>query len=101
MSLENTGFFILTILAAWVLAALFLGRSHTFLAKKGFSSTKVGTVLVIISIGLFLGYASLSEHWGQKILATLMIAGFLFGVGLIRIDNYKHLYGREWENKKE
>jgi len=30
-----------------------------------------------------------------------MIAGFLFGIGLISMSNYKHLYGRDWENKEK
>ena len=101
MSLENTGFFALAIFVTWLTMALFLGRLHTFIVKKGFSSARVGSVLIIVSMGLFIGYASISANTGQKILLILMIAGFLFGIGLIRMGNYKHLYGRDWGNKEK
>lgn len=101
MSLDRLGFFVIAILIGWLTTAFFMGRLHNFIASKSFSSTKVGIVLVLISLGLFLRYMPSSENLGQKIHLILLILAFLFGIGLIRIDNYKYLYGRDWENKKE
>ena len=101
MSLENTGFFVLAIFVTWLTMALFLGRFHTFIVKKGFSSARVGGVLIIVSIGLFVSYVSIPVNTWQKTLLILMIAGFLLGIGLIRMGNYKHLYGSDWEDKEK
>lgn len=80
---------------------LFLGRLHIFIVEKGLSSTRVGSILVVLSLGLLLGFISFQKDLLHKILLALTIISFLFGFGLIRMGSYKYLYGKSWENKKK
>ncbi|MAU01313.1 MAG: hypothetical protein CL608_29585 [Anaerolineaceae bacterium] len=95
------GYFVIAILVSWLLVSLFLGRLNTLIVEKGFSTKRVGVILVVVSFGLFGGYTSISEGVGRNILLSLMILAFLFGIGLIRVGTYKYLYGKDWEDKKK
>lgn len=95
------GYFVLATLVSWLLMSLFIGRLNTFIVEKGFSTKRVGVILIVVSLGVFGGYASFSEGVGRNILLALMILAFLFGIGLIRVGTYRYLYGKDWEDKKK